>query len=92
MLGTDGAYLYFGPYTWTDLFRRRLRVHNIHHGISTMRRMVKYSRRGFYACVGTIRDIKAALPADVTYRYNGYRVTKRSSDNALDFRMEESHD
>jgi hypothetical protein len=54
--------------------------------------MVKYSRRGFYACVGTMRDIKAALPADVTYRYNGYRVTRRSSDNALDFRMEESHD
>jgi hypothetical protein len=57
MLGTGGAYLYFGPYTRTDLFRRRLRVHNIHHGISTMRRMVKYSRRGFYACVGTMRDI-----------------------------------
>jgi hypothetical protein len=56
-LGTDGRQLYFGEYTWTDLFRKRLRVHNIHHGISTMRRMVKYSRRGFYACVGTMRDV-----------------------------------
>jgi len=56
-LGTDGWYLYFGEYTWTDLFRKRLRVHHIHHGISTMRRMVKYSRRGFYACVGTMRDV-----------------------------------
>jgi hypothetical protein len=57
MLGTDGIHLYFGAYTWTDLFRQRLRTHNIHHGISTMRRMVKYSKRGFYACVGTMRDI-----------------------------------
>jgi hypothetical protein len=56
-LGTDGRQLYFGECTWTDLFRKRLRVHNIHHGISTMRRMVKYSRRGFYACVGTMRDV-----------------------------------
>jgi hypothetical protein len=92
MLGTGGAYLYFGPYTWARLFRRRLQVHNIHPGISTMRRMVNCSRRGFYACVGTMRDIKAAPPAGVTYRYNGYRVMKRSSDNALDFRVEESHD
>jgi len=56
-LGTDGRYLYVSEYTWTDLFRKRLRVHHIHHGISTMRRMVKYSRRGFYACVGTMRDV-----------------------------------
>jgi hypothetical protein len=57
MLGTDGTWLYFNEYTWTDLLRKRLRVHHIHHGISTMRRMVKYSRRGFYACVGTMREI-----------------------------------
>jgi hypothetical protein len=66
-LGTDGRQLYFGAYTWTDLFRRRLRVHNIHHGISTMRRMVKYSRRGFYACVGTMREVAQGVvdsPAD----------------------------
>jgi hypothetical protein len=66
-LGTDGEYLYFGEHTWTDLFRRRLRVHNIHHGVSTMRRMVKYSRRGFYACVGTMRDVAQGVvdsPAD----------------------------
>jgi hypothetical protein len=55
MLGTNGKSLYFGPHTWTDLFRKRLRVHHVHHGISTMRRMVKYSRRGFQACVGTMR-------------------------------------
>ena len=66
-LGTDGRQLYFGEYTWTDLFRKRLRVHYIHHGISTMRRMVKYSRRGFYACVGTMRDVAQGVvdsPAD----------------------------
>ena len=66
-LGTDGRQLYFGKYTWTDLFRKRLRVHNIHHGVSTMRRMVKYSRRGFYACVGTMREVAQGVvdsPAD----------------------------
>ena len=66
-LGTDGRQLYFGEYTWTDLFRKRLRVHHIHHGISTMRRMVKYSQRGFYACVGTMRDVAQGVvdsPAD----------------------------
>jgi hypothetical protein len=57
MLGTDGTTLFFGPFTWTDLFRKRLRVHRIHHGISTMRRMVKYAKRGFYACTGTMREI-----------------------------------
>jgi hypothetical protein len=44
-LGTDRRNLYFGPYTWTDLLRKRLRVHHIHYGISTMRRMVKYSHQ-----------------------------------------------
>jgi hypothetical protein len=57
MLGTDGRDLYFGSYTWTDLSRKRLRTHSIHHGISTMRRMVKYAQRGFYACTGTMRAI-----------------------------------
>jgi hypothetical protein len=57
MLGTDRRNLHFGKYTWTDLFRKRLRVHHIHHGISTMRRMVKYSHRGFYSCVGTMREV-----------------------------------
>jgi hypothetical protein len=57
MLGTDGKVLYFGKYTLTDLSRKRLRTHHIHHGLSTMRRMVKYAQRGFYACVGTMRDV-----------------------------------
>jgi hypothetical protein len=57
MLGTDGRALYFNKFTWTDLMRKRLRVHHIHHGISTMRRMIKYSKRGFYACVGTMRAV-----------------------------------
>jgi hypothetical protein len=57
MLGTDGKALYFNKFTWTDLMRKRLRVHHIHHGISTMRRMIKYSKRGFYACVGTMRAV-----------------------------------
>jgi hypothetical protein len=57
MLGTDGQALYFNKLTWTDLMRKRLRINHIHHGISTMRRMIKYSKRGFYACVGTMRDV-----------------------------------
>jgi hypothetical protein len=57
MLGTDGQALYFNKFTWTDLMRKRLRINHIHHGISTMRRMIKYSKRGFYACVGTMREV-----------------------------------
>lgn len=57
----DRRNIYWGDYTIQDCMRRRVRVNRIHHPLSTMRRMVKYTQRGFYACNGTMIDIARSL-------------------------------
>lgn len=54
---TDGTTLWCGNYSLLDLGRKRLAINRISYPISTLRRLIKYTKQGFYACDGTLRDI-----------------------------------
>jgi hypothetical protein len=58
---------------------------NLEVALNTIRRQMRHVAE---QQTRLAREIKQALPSDVTYRYNGYRVTKRAGDGALDFRCE----
>jgi hypothetical protein len=58
---TDGNTLMVGEYTLYDIGCKKLRLHNIHHAASTVRRMLKYARQGYTICDGTINGILTAV-------------------------------
>lgn len=53
---TDGDRLETGEFTLWDLARKRLVLHKLEHPVPTMRRMIKYTKQGFYACSGMMSD------------------------------------
>lgn len=53
----DGTYLYCGKTALWDLARKRLVVNKITYAIASMRRIIKYTKQGFYACNGTMNAI-----------------------------------
>lgn len=53
----DGAKLFVGDYTLWDLARKRLALHKLTFGLSTVRRLLKYQTQGFYACSGVLTAI-----------------------------------
>ena len=72
--GYDGTDYTCGDYSLWDLGRKRLALHKLTFGASTVRRLVKYSRQGFTFCQGTIVSILEAtiekpetVHAEVTY-------------------------
>lgn len=54
---TDGDDIVVGDFSLWDLARKRLAVHRITFPIASMRRLIKYTKQGFYACDGTLRDL-----------------------------------
>jgi hypothetical protein len=54
---TDGKDIWVGPWTLYDLGRKRLRVHKIGNVQASLRRLIKYTKQGFYACDGTLLTI-----------------------------------
>lgn len=61
---TDGEKLAIGKYSLWDLCRKRLAINKVSLAVSTVHRLVKYSKQGFYACPGTIGDILHAVAND----------------------------
>jgi len=55
--GFDGINLYCGDYSLYDLARKRLALNKLTYGVSTLRRLLKYSNKGFTACPGVLSDI-----------------------------------
>jgi hypothetical protein len=53
----DGADLICGPHSLWDLARKRLALHKLTFGVSTVRRLIKYTRQGFTACGGVLASI-----------------------------------
>jgi hypothetical protein len=53
--------IYWGDHTIQSLVRRRVVVETIHHPLSTMRRMLKYAKRGWYFCSGSMLRIARGL-------------------------------
>lgn len=69
----DGTTLTVGDFTLWDLGRKRLAVHRITFPVSSMRRVLKYTRQGFYACNGALNSLLRAtadnpeLRTDIAY-------------------------
>lgn len=55
--GWDGAQITVGPFSLWDLARKRIAIHQLTYGVSTLRRLMKYSRQGFTVCGGVLADI-----------------------------------
>lgn len=62
--GYDGTDLVAGQFSLWDLARRRLVLHKLTFGASTVRRMTKYAKQGFTFCQGTIVSILEAVVKD----------------------------
>jgi hypothetical protein len=62
--GYDGESLVCGEYSLWDLARRRLALHKLSFGASSVRRMTKYGKQGFTFCQGTIVSILEAVAKD----------------------------
>jgi hypothetical protein len=69
----DGSVLTVGDFTLWDLGRKRLAVNRITFPVSSMRRLLKYTRQGFYACNGALNELLRAtadnpeLRTDIAY-------------------------
>jgi hypothetical protein len=70
----DGSELICGPYSLWDLARKRLALHKMTYGVSTLRRLLKYTNQGFTACSGVLKAIleaaannPASINAEVEY-------------------------
>lgn len=57
---TDGNLLTCGPTSLWDAARKRLVLHRLTFPVSTMRRLLKYQKQGFYACAGCLSAILTA--------------------------------
>ena len=53
----DGSTLYTTPEALWDLARKRLVINKVTYPVSTLRRMIKYSSQGYYACGGCMKDL-----------------------------------
>lgn len=58
---TDGENLYFGDYSLFDIAGKRLVVHKIKFPVASLRRLIKYTQQGFYACNGCLRQMLASV-------------------------------
>lgn len=62
--GYDGKDLVCGQFALWDLARKKLALHRLTFGVSTVRRLIKYTRQGFTACSGVLASILEATVAD----------------------------
>lgn len=57
----DGEHIYAADYSLWDLGRKRLAINKITFPISSMRRLLKYTRQGFTACDGCLASLATAI-------------------------------
>lgn len=58
---TDIQTCVVGPFTLMDITKNRLMVHRITYPISTLRRLLKYSKQGFTVCDTTLGTLATAV-------------------------------
>lgn len=61
MLSYDGVHVYYGQYTLWDNARKRLAVNKIKYPVASLRRLIKYSNQGYYACNGTLHELAGTI-------------------------------
>ena len=59
--GFDGIALHAGEYSLWDLARKKLALHKLSFGVSTVRRLLKYQTQGYTACGGCLTAILNAV-------------------------------
>lgn len=62
-VASDKEYIYMNPLTQLDLAKKRLVLHRMQFPASTIRRIIKYASKGFYACPGSLVNISKAIQA-----------------------------
>jgi hypothetical protein len=61
MIAYDGLDIHYGEWTLWDNARKRLVVNKIQYPVASLRRLVKYTSQGYYACQGTMMDIATTI-------------------------------
>lgn len=62
-VASDKEFIYMNPLTQLDLAKKRLVLHRMQFPASTIRRIIKYASKGFYACPGSLVNISKAIQA-----------------------------
>lgn len=57
MFGIDRTNFVYLPAAFFDVMRKRLIVRKLSFPVSTLRRIIKYTKKGFYACPGALGDL-----------------------------------
>jgi len=65
-IATDGEFIYMNPLTPFDLAKKRLVLHRMQFPASTIRRVVKYASKGYYACPGSLVNISREIQSWTT--------------------------
>lgn len=52
----NGVHLFTTPEALWDLARKRLVINKVTYPVSTLRRMIKYTKQGYYACGGCMKE------------------------------------
>jgi hypothetical protein len=63
---TDGETFGAAEHSLWDLVRKRLVVHKITYAVASMRRVLKYTKQGFYACSGMLTSFLTIVGEDKT--------------------------
>lgn len=62
--GYDGTDFVFGPYTLFDLAKNRIVPGKITYGVSSIRRLIKYSKQGYVVCGGGLTEMLEQIAAN----------------------------
>ena len=60
IVGNDGI-MKFNPMSFYDIANKKLVLHRLQWAGSTLRRIIKYSKKGYYACPGSLINIAEAI-------------------------------
>lgn len=62
---SDGQELVFNPVSLYDIARKRIVLHRMQFPASTLRRVIKYTSKGYYACPGALGKIAQEMSKSV---------------------------
>jgi hypothetical protein len=71
--GYDGKKLVCGDYALYDLARDRLVINRITFPVASLRRMIKYTKQGFYACNGCLNQFLTTVSAQPELLENKFK-------------------
>lgn len=60
-VAANGETVWFNPLAPLDLARKRLVIHRVLFAASTLGRLAKYAKRGYYACPGALQRLSEAV-------------------------------